>query len=251
MLRVLVPMAGPPGAVGGKRFGGCKALAEIGQRPMIQHVYDNLSALGRCRFVFVIRRDDAARFHLNEVLSLLDPGCAVVQAEGDTRGAACSALLAVEHIAADEPLVIANGDQILAADLGAVANGFRDRGLDGGIVVFDAIHPRWSYVRVDRQGLVVEAAEKRPISRLATAGLYYFRRGGDFVTAATEMIRKDDHVGSSFYVCPSYNQLVLRQARIGVHEFPRDAYFSLATPRGVARFERHLNRAAAGAGGGR
>ena len=240
MLRVLVPMAGPPGAVGGKRFGGCKALAEIGQRPMIQHVYDNLSALGRCRFVFVIRRDDAARFHLNEVLSLLDLGCAVVQAEGDTRGAACSALLAVEHIAADEPLVIANGDQILAADLGAVANGFRERGLDGGIVVFDAIHPRWSYVRVDRQGLVVEAAEKRPISRIATAGTYWYRRGGDFLDGAMAMIRKDASVDGAFYVCPVFNEMILRGRRIGTHHVERDRYFSLASLHGVDAYGEHL-----------
>ena len=53
--------------------------------------------------------------------------------------------------------------------------------MDGGVIVFDSVHPRWSFVRVDKAGFVIETAEKRPISRLATAGFYYFRRGADFV----------------------------------------------------------------------
>jgi dTDP-glucose pyrophosphorylase len=107
-------------------------------------------------------------------------------------------------------------------------------------VVFQAVHPRWSYVKVDRNGHLVEAAEKRPISDLATAGTYWFRRAELFFSAAMDMIRKDAHVEGHFYVCPAYNELVLRGAQIGVYRIAREEYFSLATPQGARSYEDHL-----------
>ena len=105
-----------------------------------------------------------------------------------------------------------------------------------------AVHPRWSYVRCDEDGLVVEAAEKRPISRLATAGAYWYRRGSDFVEAVMAMIRKDASVEGRFYVCPAFNELILRGLRIGTRHIDRAQYFSLATPRSVATYEELLAR---------
>ena len=239
-MNVLVPIAGPDEAFREKGLGPSKNLAEVVRRPLVQHVYENLATIPDARFLFVVRREEVARFHLDEILRLLDPDCVVVVAEGPTAGAACTAILAVEHIRNDDPLIIANGDQILLTDLRAALDDFRSRDLDGGILTFDAVHPRWSYVRLDDRGLVVEAAEKRPISRHATAGFYYFRRGRDFVEAAMEMIRKDAHVGGGFYVCPAVNQMVLKQARVGVRRLPADAYHSLATPQGVHLYEDFL-----------
>lgn len=249
-MNVLVPIAGPDEAFRERGLGPTKNLAELARKPLVQHVHENLRPLGG-RFLFVVRRDEVARFHLDEILRLLEPGCVVVVAEGATTGAACTALLAIEHIDTDEPLVIANGDQVLLTDLPAAVGEFRDRGLDGGILTFDAVHPRWSYVRLGADGLIVEAAEKRTISRHATAGFYYFRRGRDYVEAAMEMIRKDAHVNGGFYVCPAYNQMILRQARVGIRTIPVEAYYSLATPQGVQLYEGFLKgREAAGGRGG-
>jgi len=93
---------------------------------------------------------------------------------------------------------------------------------------------------LDEHGYVIEAAEKRPISRYATAGIYYFREGRRFVKAAMEMIKKDAHTNSIFYVCPTFNELILEQAKIGVYKISRDAYFSIATPEGVQVYEEYL-----------
>ena len=78
--------------------------------------------------------------------------------------------------------MIVNGDQLLRnVNLAETVSHFNKDNLDGGIVVFQDIHPRWSFVKCDKEGYVIEAAEKRPISNLATAGVYYFKRGSDFV----------------------------------------------------------------------
>lgn len=219
-----------------------KNLVEIEGLPLVEHVVRGVAALAElgAGFVFVIRRDEDLRYHTGAVLRLLSPKSSVLAVPSLTGGAACTALLAVEHIDNDEPLLIANGDQVLDADLSAIVRGFQERKLDGGIVVFRSTHPRWSYVRCNPEGLVEETAEKHPISNLATAGIYYFARGRDFVRAAMEAIKKDAHVNGAFYVCPCYNELVLAGAKIGVHEIAKDAYHSLATTQGVEAYAERL-----------
>ncbi len=219
-----------------------KNLIEITGRPVIQHVIENLRPLLEAgdRLILVLRREEIAGNHTDMVARLLAPGVSICEVPAKTAGAACSALLAIDQIDNDDALVIANGDQILRADLPAALAGFRQRKLDAGVIVFDDVHPRWSFVRCNAEGLVVEAAEKRPISRLATAGFYYFARGRDFVRAASRMILKDAQVDGAFYVCPAFNELLLENARIGVHPIPRAAYFSLATPPGAQGYAEHL-----------
>ena len=241
-MNLLVLMAGPSDKFHEAGHAFPKNLVEIANRPVIEHVFENLQPLlgDSDRMIAVLRRDEIVRYHTDRVAQLLRPGVAVCEVPSATAGAACSALLAVDHIDNDEPLIVTNGDQLIMADLGAAVADFRRRKLDGGAVVFEGVHPRWSFVRSNAEGLVVEAAEKRPISNRATAGFYYFARGRDFVRAAEQMILKDAHVDGAFYVCPTYNELLLAGARIGTHLIPRASYISLATPQAAAAYSEQV-----------
>jgi len=243
-MNVLLLMAGPSDKYREAGHAYPKNLVEIEGRPIIQRVLENVAPLvGKGdHLILVLNREEISRFHTDAVARLLAPAVKICEAPGKTAGAACSALLAIEQIDNDEPLVIANGDQIVLTDLPAAIGDFQRRKLDGGIIVFEDVHPRWSFVKCNAEGLVVEAAEKRPISRLATAGIYYFKRGRDYVRAAERMILKDSHVDGAFYVCPSYNELLLENARVGVHLMPRQNYFSLATPPGAQIYTEHLKK---------
>lgn len=241
-MNILLPLAGPTKAFDTADYPHGKHLIELAGRPLIQHIVENLRTIPHEKFIFIIRREDAARYHLDQVLRLLEPEAQQIIVPAETAGAACSALLAAQFIDNDQPLLIANADQAIEADLAGIISEFRFGGYDGGTVVFDSVHPRWSYVMTDEQGLVVEAAEKRPLGRNATAGLYYFSQGHTFVRSAFGMIRKDASVGGTFYVCPVFNEMVLAGARIGVRRIRREAYFSLATPQGVEQYEQHLGR---------
>lgn len=244
MINILVLMSGSSQAFKDAGYPYPKNLVEIGSQPLLQRVLDHLRPLREmdARFICVLRREENRKHHTGAVIQLLDPKAHLVELNGDTSGAACSALMAVEQVNNDDPLVIVNGDQLLLdVDLPSVVRDFQNRQLDGGVIVFEDIHPRWSFVKCDEKGLIVETAEKRPISNLATAGFYYFAKGSDFVVAATEMIKKDAHVGGLFYICPAYNELILRQRRIGIHRIARQSYRSLATPADVHAYETQFN----------
>lgn len=238
-MKILLPIAGPDTAFKERGYAWCKSLIELNGKALIQHVYENVSQVAHDRMIFVIRKEEDDRYHLGDVLRLLSPQADVIRAESPTAGAACTALLAVQQVNGDDELLITNGDQLIDVDLAAAIDGFRRRGADAGTLVFDSVHPRWSYVRVGDDDWVTEAAEKRPISRWATAGFYYFRRGADFVSAAMDSIRKDANVHGGFYVCPTFNEMILRQQRVAVHRIPREAYRSLASPQDIDAYLSH------------
>jgi dTDP-glucose pyrophosphorylase len=55
---------------------------------------------------------------------------------------------------------------------------------------------------------VTEVAEKNPISDIATCGIYWYRKGSEFVSCAETMIQKNIRVNNEFYIAPVYNELI-------------------------------------------
>jgi len=212
-------------------------LTEFDGTPLIEKLIQSCHSISDANFIVTLRDQDTHRYHLDNVVHLLAPSAKILRITEDTRGAACTALLAATYIDNDDELLIINGNEILDADFFAILEDFRKRKLDAGVVTFHSVHPRYSYVRLNDQGLVIEAAEKKPISRLATVGFYWFARGKDFVRAAKNMIRKDALVNELFYICPALNELVLEQARIGTYGIDSDKYHPLKTERQLIQFE--------------
>ena len=217
-------------------------LAEFDSVPLIQRVADACIALEPQKLIVAFREEDVHKYHLDNILGLLSPQAKVLKIGAPTEGASCTALLAAQDIDADEELLIVNGNELLHADFKAIISSFRQRGLDAGAVVFPSIHPRYSYVRLDKNKLVVEASEKNPISNHATVGFYWFAKGNSFVRAAKNAIRKDARVNGRFYICPTFNELVLEHLRIGVYEIDSRSYKPLKTGRQIEQFDAALEK---------
>jgi len=225
-LNVLIPMAGA-----GTRFAQAgytfpKPLIDVNGKPMIQVVVENIGL--DANFIFVVQKEHRERFKLDNMLPLIAPNCKVVEVDGITEGAACTALLAKEFIDNDAPLFFANSDQYVEWEPVQFMYDMQETQADGGIVTFKATHPKWSFAKIDENGLVTEVAEKNPISDNATVGYYYWKHGSDFVKYAEQMIEKDIRVNNEFYVCPVFNQAIEECKEIRVHE--ASAMWGLGTP---------------------
>ncbi|WP_025600703.1 glycosyltransferase family 2 protein [Burkholderia sp. WSM2230] len=216
-------------------------LAEIDGVPLIQRVLETTRTLSNGRVIVALRKADITRFHLGNVVNILNADAKVIPVNDGVKGAACTALLAAPYLDAEEELLILNANQLLDVNLSETIESFRSRGLDAGLITFTSVHPRYSYVRVGDDGLVTEAAEKRPISQHASAGLYWFADGRQFVSAAKSMIRKDAHVEGDFYVTPVLNELVLDQRRIGVHRIDNSKYQPIKSERQLSHVEAHFD----------
>ena len=55
---------------------------------------------------------------------------------------------------------------------------------------------KWSYAKIDGEGLITEIREKVVISEFATVGIYYFAKGGFFVKNAIDMIIRNERVNN-------------------------------------------------------
>jgi dTDP-glucose pyrophosphorylase len=212
-------------------------LAELDGVPLIQRLIQTCAVLGDANFIVALREQDIRRYRLDNSVALLAPNAKIVSVRESTRGAACTALLASKFINNDEELLILNGNEIIDVGFLDVIEEFRARQLNAGVVTFLSVHPRYSYVRLSTEKLVVEAAEKNPISRHAIAGFYWFRQGRDFVRAVENMIRKDVSVNDRFYISPALNELILERARIGMHPIDTSKYHPLKTERQLMQFE--------------
>jgi HAD superfamily hydrolase (TIGR01509 family) len=205
-LNVLIPMAGAGSRFEQAGYTFPKPLIEVNGKPMIQVVVENLNL--DANYIYVVQKLHREKYNLDTLLNLLTPGCKIVETDGLTEGAACTALLAKDYINNDNPLFFANSDQFVEWDSNEFMYKMQETDADGGIVTFTATHPKWSFAKVDENGLVTEVAEKNPISDIATVGYYYWKNGSDFVKYAEQMIENNIRVNNEFYVCPVFNQAI-------------------------------------------
>lgn len=211
-LNVLIPMAGAGSRFENAGYAFPKPLIEVNGKPMIQVVIENLNI--DANYIYVVQKSHREKYNLDTLLNLLTPGCKIVESDGLTKGAACTALLAKDYINNDNPLFFANSDQFIEWDSNEFMYKMQETDADGGIVSFISTHPKWSFAKIDDNGLVTEVAEKNPISDIATVGYYYWKHGSDFVKYAEQMINKDIHVNNEFYVCPVFNQAIEDKKKI-------------------------------------
>jgi dTDP-glucose pyrophosphorylase len=203
-----------------------KPLIDVKGKPMIQVVVDNLNM--DANFIFIVQKSHREKYNLDTLLNLITPNCVIVEVDGITEGAACTTLLAKEFINNDNPLVMANSDQFIEWDSNEFMYKMNETNCDGGIVTFKSTHPKWSFVKINETGFVNEVAEKNPISDIATVGVYYWKKGSDYVKFTEQMIDKNIRVNNEFYVCPVFNEAILGDKKIKTFDIKQ--MWGLGTP---------------------
>jgi NDP-sugar pyrophosphorylase family protein len=235
MLTIVIPMGGEGRVFAERGYSFPKPLIEIDGRPMIEFVIRNLTPNEPHEFVFICKDEHLKKFALGDVLRQIAPSCHIVPMAQPTAGALFSVLLAMDFLQPDNELLVANADQYVDRPIDEFLFCARGPATDGCLVTFPNTHPKWSYARIEG-GQVVAVAEKRPISKSATAGLYYFRETRMFVAAAERMIGKNAALGGEFYVCPVFNELILAGQRVTAFPIGRAEMHSLGTPEDVELF---------------
>ena len=233
-MKILIPMAGEGSRFAKEGYTFPKPLIDVNGKPMIQTVVENLDF--DCEYVFLVRTEHLEKYSgLIDTLDRITNGkFKYVPVDGLTEGAACTALLAEEFINNDEDLLIANSDQFIEYEPQNFNTLKNLTSVDAMVFTFNAVHPKWSFVKTNSRGFVTEVAEKKPISNIATCGIYWYRRGSDFVKYANQMIENNIRVNNEFYIAPVYNELIKDGKALVpfyVHEM-----WGIGTPEDLRRF---------------
>lgn len=234
MINILIPMGGRGQRFKNAGYKKTKPLIDVNGKPMIQIVIDNIK-LNNSRFIFLVSKDDVAEYSIDKTLKSLSSNCIVIEENPlDRLGAAKACLLAKDIIDCDDQLIIANSDQLLCWNQEDFINHVNNQNCDGAIVTFNETesNPKWSFAKVENNK-VVEVAEKKVISNIATVGVYYFKHGKDFVLGLESMIEKNIRINNEFYVCPVFNELVNNK---NIIEYRIEEFHGLGTPEDLERF---------------
>ena len=92
--------------------------------------------------------------------------------------------------------------------------------------------PKCSFVKFSSDGQIECIVEKQVVSDEATAGIYLFACGNEFVADAHRMIASNLRVNGEFYVAPVYNQMISLGEHIALLNVGKEyeSVWSLGTP---------------------
>ena len=212
-----------------------KPLIDVNGKPMIKWVVDNVGIDGK--YIFIVQKAHTIKYpYLVDELTTMAKDVEVLTVDGLTEGAACTALIAKHLIDNDEPLLICNSDQWVDWVPEHFLKFIKRKDCDGALLTFFSDSPKHSYSRYNYNTRVVtEVAEKQVISNFATVGIYYWRKGSEFVECVNKMIDKNLRVNNEFYLCPAYNELIFHKDG-KVELYPICEMRGMGTPMELERF---------------
>ena len=231
-LNVVVAMAGLGSRFAEKGYTFPKPMIDVSGKPMIQVVVENLNM--DANYIFLVQKEHIENYNIEHMLNLIKPNCKVIPVDGLTEGSPCTVLLSKEYIDNDNPLFLANCDQYMEWNSNEAMYSFTNDDIDGGLLVFNAVSPKWSFCKLDENGFVSEVAEKNPISDIANTGCYYWKKGSDFVKYAEQMINKNIRFKNEFYTAPVYNEAIQDGKKIKVKFI--DRMWGLGVPEDLEYF---------------
>lgn len=229
MINIVIPMAGAGSRFAQAGYKKPKPFIDVLGRPMICHVLDNLN-MPDARFILLTRKEhfENEQETVNWIKSKYNVEFVLI--DNLTEGAACTVLHAYKLIDNNTPLLIANSDQIVDMNIAEFINDSENRNLDGSVLCFKDHDTKWSYAKIDGEGLITEIREKVVISEFATVGIYYFAKGGFFVKNAIDMIIRNERVKNEFYVAPVYNFGIQEGLKFGIFNININQMHGIGTP---------------------
>lgn len=242
-IHLVIPMAGE-----GQRFRKAgidtpKPLIDVGGVPMYQLILSNLWSEYIGRVTLIARAEYDIESRAPYLQKRLGAEVNVVNVYQTTGGPAVSVGLAECLLKEHEPVVVANSDQFVDANLDDLYVELLGGDISGSILTMEDDDPKWSYVEVDSYGHVLRVAEKKVISRYASVGIYGFQTAQLMLSAFKSMREAREQVNGEYYVAPAYNFMPRTSGPVVSRNLGpiRAVTYGLGTPEDLKSFtEAHL-----------
>lgn len=216
-LNLVIPAAGM-----GSRFRAIgvqtpKPLIPILGIPMIGWVIANFNLQPEDVIWIISRKEDKISTILKELLPQLKNDIHFIEIDKLTDGAATTLEFALTQIPQNEAVLCANSDQFVSSDLSAFMDMVRSNNSTGQILTMSASGNKWSYVKRNSNGDVIDVVEKLQVSDEATVGVYGWRTAQDATNSISQMKKAEFKVNGEFYVAPSYTFLINQGGEVATY----------------------------------
>ncbi|GAB1111502.1 MAG: glycosyltransferase family 2 protein [Shewanella algae] len=229
---IVIPMAGLSSRFFKAGYQEPKYMLPAHGKPLFDHALLSFSRyFATMPFLFIVRDVyNTPEFVEKRCRQLGIKDYRIVSLTEATRGQAETVYLGLTDVDPQTPLTIFNIDTFRP--------GFSFPAItehcDGYLEVFKGEGSNWSYAKpaAVNSTLVVETAEKKPISDLCSTGLYYFRHAADFCAAYTQEAAKpaSEWQKQELYIAPLYNYLISQGKQIHYHLIERDEVIFCGVP---------------------
>ncbi|ENY8011783.1 glycosyltransferase family 2 protein [Vibrio fluvialis] len=229
---IMIPMAGMSSRFFNAGYSKPKYMLEAKGKTLFEHSVLSFEKYFKDElFVFVIRDVyETKKFVIDQIKKLGIKCFKIVCLDVETKGQAETVFLGLDSVDDNESLTIFNIDtfrpEFSYPDLSSKEDGYLE--------VFQGSGDNWSFVLPENEEstLLVETAEKRPISDLCCTGLYYFNKVSDFKLSYNDYLNKPKELWEKgeLYVAPLYNFLIKNGKSIHYHKIERDEVIFCGTP---------------------
>jgi dTDP-glucose pyrophosphorylase len=225
-MNVVLPIAGLGQRFIDSGYEKPKPLIDFNGQYLIEKALKSLNT-DNCNLFFIVRQEHIDQFNIDIILKdKFGDNIHITSIDYTTEGAVCTCMLVAEYIDNNNELVIFTPDCYFEPQFDSNQI---DKKYDAMVVVFNSDSPAHSYVTLDNNGYVTNAAEKEVISNYAVGGLYYYRKGSDFVKYTKQMIKDNNRTKNEFYICPVFNYLIKDGGKIGIDK--NSKHLILGTPK--------------------
>ena len=234
-MKVVIPLAGKGTRLRPHTYVTPKPLLNVGGRPVMSYILDDLKKLGVTEVVFVTGHlGDKVQEYVAREYPEFTAHYVEQKVQDGTAGAVG---LARDFI--DEDVLILFVDTIFDADLSII----RDLPKDvAGIMWVKEVedYQRFGVVVTDDKGYMKRIVEKPkdPISKLANIGLYYIRDWKLLFEGIRDVLSSTKGAGQEFYLTDAFQYMIDRGSKILTVEV--DGWYDAGKPETLLETNRHL-----------
>lgn len=129
---------------------------------------------------------------------------------GETQGSLATALLGLDFCDLEQTLLVGPADSYVSDGYESLLSGWRQEEFSAMTCTTHGNDDSWSYVRKSAEGVILEVAEKRRISSLATTGLFGFKNAQIFLELATWALENRFTFENRYYLSSTLQALLVQ-----------------------------------------
>lgn len=234
-MKVVIPLAGKGTRLRPQTYATPKPLLEVGGKPVMSYILDDLRELGVDEIVFIT---GYLGDRIEEYIETEYPEFTAHYVEQEVQdGTAGAVNLAKEYI--DSELLIIFVDTIFEADLSLVQQLGED---EAGVIWVKEVedYQRFGVIVTDDDGYMERIVEKptEPISKLANIGLYYIRDWKLLFEGIDAVLRETPGPGGEYFLTDAFQYMIDRGSRIRTVEV--EGWYDCGKPETLLETNRHL-----------
>ena len=226
-INLIMPMGGAGTRFADNGYECPKPLLPLGNRHFFEWATDSVRGHVELEsLTFVVLKEHIEKFGIDKEIKKYAPEADICVLDHVLNGAVLTCMEGARAIKNDAPIIFCDCD--LTFTCGALYEYYKKdaRTADGTLVTFESDLPRYSYVRKNESGYVVETAEKKVISHEAICGAYGFGNKDVFLNAAEKYM--DTCPYNEYFMSGIYNLIIEQGGK--VMSFPTDKMISFGTP---------------------